>query len=203
MHLHTYNLHRIPLWATFAVCAAMFSLMSPAQTTLLTAYGQGNQDAGIDIILPNQPVTLEWSQSSSFSDVSIYAGLHSFTSSGPGWATLSSDIGQVASTEFCYPTNSIAPFNYGSVDLFDGLYLPAGTYSLTVGAYVSEDEGWGVPAEYSLYSADDVTYLGTVIMGSLQFPVDFSIVSVPEPCFGSFIGLCLLWFNVCRAQRRR
>jgi len=161
---------------------------SIAQIILLTSNGQGGQDAGIDVILPNYPVTLMWSQSISYPDVSISVGLASFGSSGTGWATISSGAGQIASTDFNYPNN------YGRVNLFDGLDLPSGTYNLSIGAFTGQDDGWGVAGD-TLYSADNVTYLGTFSHWNPSgpvIPVDFSIVSVPEPSTSAMLELGLL-----------
>jgi hypothetical protein len=159
---------------------------SIAQTVILTSYGQGGQDAGIDVIMPGYPVSLQWSQSIFYPAVSISVGLASFGSSGTGWATLSSGAGLIASTDFSYPNN------YGQINLFDSLDLPAATYNLNIGAYTGDDVGWGVPAGDTLYTADNVTYLGTFTHWGDSYPVDFSIVSVPEPSARLLLELGLL-----------
>lgn len=185
-------------WENVGVCLALFLSVakSNAQNTVLWSYGQGGQDAGIDVIQPGYPVTLEWSQSISFANVSISTGLASFNSSGTGWATLSLGNDLIASTDFDYPNN------YGSVALFAGLSLPSGTYDLTIGAYTGQDVGWGVPAGDTLYSADNVTYIGTFTRFGVSNPVDFSIVSVPEPSIGVVFGLGLVAFVVRRLRTK-
>jgi hypothetical protein len=123
----------VGVWEKSAICVALFLLASGsnAQTIVISSYGQGDQDAGIDVIQPSRTVTLIWSQAIPFSDVSIFVGLASFGSSGTGWATLNSGAGQVAIADFDYPYISSFSAIYGTVDLFDGLNLPAGTYDLT------------------------------------------------------------------------
>jgi len=179
---------RVMAWSKIAICVALFLAVSRlnAQITLLSSYGQGGQDAGIDVIQLSGPVETVWSQSISCSDVSITAGLASFGSSGTGWATVSSGAGLVASTDFDYP------IGYGRVDLFDDLNLQPGTFVLNVGAFSGSDDGWGGPAEGTLYAADHVTYDGTFTpTGGLSLPVDFSIVGsiVSVPDESSALGL--------------
>ena len=157
----------------------LFTWSSIGQITILTSYGQG--DAGIDVIMPNLPVTMEWSQFGSYSDVSISAGVGSINSTGAGWAELTSGANVLAFALFSYPNSVGGWFVSSQIDLFDGLNLPAGTYDLTIGAYTGSDVGWGVPAEDILYEADNVAYINTYTHWGLSYPVDFSIVSVPEP----------------------
>jgi hypothetical protein len=154
-----------------------------AQVTVLSCTGTG--DAGIDVILPSSLVALTWSQTVAFSDVMVTTGLYAPDGNETGWASLDSGAGNVAYTDFAYPNS------YGNVVLFTGLTLPVGTYSLTIGALSGED-GWGVPAGNPLYGADGVTYLNTVSTFGLSYPVDFSIVSTPEPSAVSVFGLGIL-----------
>ncbi len=165
---------------------------SNSQTIILDSYT--GEDSGIDVTTPGndiipygKPVTMEWSQSGSFSDVSISVVLASFGSSGSGYATVSSASGQIASTDFDFP------IKYGSVDLFDGLTLPPDTYSLNIGAFSGSDDGWACPVGGTIISADGVDYINTYTpYGLSNVPVDFLIESVPEPSTGAWYGVCLL-----------
>jgi hypothetical protein len=174
--------------ANASICLALFISAGSlnAQTIMLTSYGANNQDAGIDVIDPNHPISFEWSQSVNFSDVSIIAGLASFASTGTGWATITSGGNQFASTDFNYPNS------YGRVDLFDGLNLPSGTYNLTVGALSGQDDGWGVPVAETVYTADNVSFDGVFDPWGASYPVDILIVSVPEPPSGVIFWLAPL-----------
>ena len=154
--------------SVFALLASIGS--STSQITLIS-YGQGGQDAGIDVIQPNYPVRLRWSQSISHSNVSISVGLASLGSHGTGWAVVTSGEGHVAFTNFDYPTG------FGRVDLFEGLDLQPGTYDLTIGAFSGDDVGWGVTAAGTIYTADDVSYLGTFTYSGPSLPVDVLIVN--------------------------
>jgi hypothetical protein len=175
-------------WANVTICFALFISLGTlnAQTIMLTSYGANNQDAGVDVIQPSYPVAIGWSQSIYFSNVSITAGLASFGSTGTGWATLTSGGNQIASTDFNYPNS------YGRVDLFDGLNLSSGSYTLTVGAFTGEDDGWGVPVAETVYAADNISFDGTFDPWGPSYPVDFLIVSVPEPSASTIFGLGLL-----------
>ncbi len=175
-------------WANVTICLALFSSAGTlsAQTIMLTSYGANNQDAGVDVIQPNYPVAVGWSQSVDFSDVSIIAGLASFGSTGTGWATITSGGNQIASTDFNYPNS------YGRVDLFDGLNLSSGTYNLTVGAFTGQDDGWGVPVAETVYTADNVSFEGVFDHWGASYPVDVLIVSVPEPSDSVIFGLAPL-----------
>src|ERR1017187_1468327 len=187
MKLNPTKMRGLLYGATSGVCIAFFLSVARcnAQGYVLDSYGQGGQDAGVDVIYPGYPVTLEWSQSNSFTNVSISAGLASFNSSGTGWAMLSEGNTLIASTEFDYP------INYGRVELFDGLSLPSGTYYLNIGAFTGADDGWGVPVADTLYTADGVAYIGTFTHWGESLPIDVSIFSVPEPSVIAMIELGL------------
>lgn len=195
MNLHPRAPGRALFWATLSICVVLFLSIArlSAQSVILDSYGQGGQDAGIDVINPSfGGVTVEWCESTAFANVSVSVGLASFIGTGDGWAMINTDSDTIAEIDFEYPAN------YGRVDLFDGISLPAGTIYLTVGAYDGQDVGWGVTAEGTMDSADGVNYIGTFTRWGQSSPVDFSVASVPEPSACASFALGILTIIIQR-----
>jgi hypothetical protein len=209
MNHHYTKPFQIVMFANNVICAALFLCIesSHAQSTILSSYGQGGQDAGIDVIgwsYYSYPITMEWAQSVAFSDVSISVGVGSFGTPATGWAILSTPNGQLAST-FDYPYAN----GYASVNLWDGLNLPQGEYALTLGSdsgsYSGADDGWAVPVAGTLYTDPNASYLGTWNYESsyIYNPPDFAIVSVPEPATATVFGLGLCLIAGLRLREKR
>lgn len=181
-------------WQITPVIFVVYLILLLASARL---HGQGiilactGQDAGIDVMEPYTTVAVKWEQYVSFSDVTFTARLQALDSMETGWASVTLDGQQVASTSFTFPNG------YSDLVLFTGLNLPEGIYAFTIGAFTGQD-GWAVPAGASLIAANGVNYNTTVSTFGLSYPVDFSIISVPEPSSFALFGLSVLLVAVRR-----
>jgi hypothetical protein len=174
-----------------AGCCLAFALVTTSMAQTVIIQSSSHEDFGILYIpQPPNPIpgpfsfgdNVQWTESSSFTNVSIYAGLASYVGSATGAAKIASDSGTIAQTDFNFPNGS------GQVHLFDGLSLPAGHITLTIGVYTGQDAGWGRPIVDEMQVADGVSYVGAYgrsysfgPMEPLYVALDFTVISIPEP----------------------
>jgi hypothetical protein len=138
-----------------AAALALGSLPSSGQNILSVT---GNPIAGWVVIFNGQAFASSWTQSNSFTNVTVSAGLSSFGVPGQtGRAYLTRRLGpdttpadQVASAQFAFPLEA------GDVPLFTGLTLLPGRYYLSMIGNGDSGSGWSTGCPAKVDAADGV-----------------------------------------------
>ena len=197
---------------TILVLSFLSILCAEAQTVIVAR--EGPLGGGYAINEGGQTLGVSWTQSDSFSNVSIFATL----TAGPtaGTAYLTNQIGagttaanEIASTSFTFPSSAT------EIQLFSGLTLTSGTYYLTIVANTSGGgAGWvsssgpsdvttapGVTINSDYVTQSPASYPPASTFFEQDFELLYRVTGVPEP---SSIALLLAGGGmVVRMARKR
>ena len=207
------------------ICAAMAQMAGAS--TIIQSSGNSGASVPLGFYAPYGTATVyavSWSQSSSYSNVSVFANLFNPGGGGTVDYTLTTAIGP--STSFAQDGiirgSVTTPANPADLELFTLTSLAAGTYYLVLDSPTPNASWqWGFPFQPNYTTAPGVSFLGdrqaqfTVIdsaytagsgFSGIGYPVEFSVsgtqATVPEPNFLAGVGLIMIAAAIRRHRGR-
>ena len=224
--LTTYNQPMPRRWLpllTFCLLLAPFVFFPElaSANTIVSVAGDINLYSSFQAGLPPEPIALEvsWTQTNTYDNVSIFADLNGFGSSGSGIAYLTTAVGPgtTSANQVATPDSFTFPNTPQDVELFSGLTLGPGSYYITMYG----TGGWGLAQDPSTttvtldpgaslgqpYQSNELTFptfipaadYATPIACCLVFAVDGT--PVPEP--NQLVPVALLGFALLGWRVRR
>ncbi len=159
--------------------------------TIVSVKGDVNFFSIFQSGLPPEPIALEvsWSQTNTYGDVSIFADLGGFGSSGSGIGYLTTAVGPgtTSANHVAAPDIFTFPSAPHDVQLFSGLDLGPGTYYLTVFG----TGGWGLAQGPSTATVTEDT---GVALGQPYYSDDLTFPTfIPAADYANTIACCLVF----------